>query len=59
MARPRLADLATARSDLRAFAAMIAVPLRPRQAEALRLEQRTTVIVAPRRCLPTDAKTPP
>jgi Helicase len=41
-------DLARARSDLLAFSEAIDWPLRPWQADALKLERRTTVIVAPR-----------
>src|SRR3954470_3163667 len=47
-ARPPVVDLAAARSDLGAFAAIVGVPLRPWQAGALRLERRTTVVVAAR-----------
>jgi hypothetical protein len=43
-----MVDLAGAGSDFGTFAGLIGVPLRPWQAAALRLEQRTTVIVAPR-----------
>jgi hypothetical protein len=41
-------DLARLRSDLAAFAAAIGQPLAPRQAAALRLRKRTTVVAAPR-----------
>src|SRR3954451_9317970 len=43
-----MVDLAAARSDLGAFAAIVGVPLRLWQVGALRLECRTTVVVAPR-----------
>jgi len=41
-------DLQHARADLRAFSTLIGHELAPWQAESLRLERRTTVVVAPR-----------
>ncbi|MDP9416807.1 MAG: terminase family protein [Actinomycetota bacterium] len=43
-----MADLAVLRGDLSAFADAVGLPLERWQADALRLEARTTVIVAPR-----------
>ena len=45
---PTDSQLRKARGDLLAFSKLVRTPLAPWQAEALRLERRTTVIVAPR-----------